>query len=46
LFNLRHDVLISVLRSESPSGICAKRRTLAASSSRVHMPWSFHYCIP
>jgi len=27
-----------VLRSEIPSGICAKLRTVAASNNRVHMP--------
>jgi len=29
-----------VLRSEIPSGICAKLRTVAASNNRVHMLWS------
>jgi len=29
---------IPVLRSEIPSGICAKLRTVAASNNRVHMP--------
>ena len=29
-----------VLRSEIPSGICAKLRTVAASNNKVHMPWS------
>jgi len=29
-----------LLRSEIPSGICAKLRTVAASNNRVHMPWS------
>jgi len=28
----------SVLRSEIPSGICAKLRTVAASNNRVRMP--------
>ena len=27
-----------VLRSEIPSGMCAKLRTVAASNNRVHMP--------
>jgi len=27
-----------LLRSEIPSGICAKLRTVAASNNRVHMP--------
>ena len=34
-----------LLRSEIPSGICAKLRTVAASNSRVHMPWSLYYCL-
>jgi len=29
-----------MMRSESPSGICAKLRTVAASNNRDHMPWS------
>jgi len=29
-----------LVRSESPSGKCAKLRTAAASNNRVHMPWS------
>jgi len=29
---------LELLRSEIPSGICAKLRTLAASNNRVHMP--------
>ena len=28
---------------KSPSGVCAKFRTVAASSNRVHMPWSVYY---
>jgi len=32
--------MMLVLRSEISSGICAKRRTVAASNNRVHMPWS------
>ena len=32
-----------MLRSEIPSGICAKLRTVAASNNRVHMPWSLCY---
>ena len=34
-----------LLRSEIPSGICAKPRTVAASNNRVHMPWSLYYCL-
>ena len=33
------------VRSEIPSGICAKLRTVAASNNRVHMPWSLYYCL-
>ena len=33
-----------LLRSEIPSGICAKLRTVAASNNRDHMPWSLYYC--
>ena len=40
--NLTYD---KVLRSEIPSGMCAKLRTVAASSNRVHMPWSLYYCL-
>jgi len=29
-----------LLRSEIPSGICVKLRTVAASNDKVHMPWS------
>ena len=36
---------IVLLRSEIPSGICAKLRTVAASNNRVHMPWSLYYCL-
>ena len=36
---------LPVLRSEIPSGICAKLRTVAASNNRVHMPWSLYYCL-
>jgi len=32
-----------VLRSEIPSGICAKLHTVAASNNRVHVPWSLYY---
>ena len=32
-----------LLRSDIPSGICAKLRTVAASNNRVHMPWSLYY---
>ena len=34
-----------MLRSEIPSGICAKLRTVAASNNRVHIPWSLYYCL-
>jgi len=34
-----------LLRSEIPSGICAKLRSVAASNNRVHMPWSLCYCL-
>jgi len=33
------------MRSESPSGKCAKLHTVAASNSRDHMPWSLYYCL-
>jgi len=33
------------LRSEIPSGMCAKLRTVVASNNRVHMPWSLYYCL-
>jgi len=37
---------LQVLRSEIPSGMWAKLRTVAASNNRVHMPWSlFAYAI-
>jgi len=34
-----------LLRSESPSGKCAKLRTVAASNNRVHMPRSLYHCL-
>ena len=34
-----------LLRSEIPSVICTKLRTVAASNNRVHMPWSLYYCL-
>jgi len=34
-----------LLRSEIPSGICAKLHTVAASNNRVHMPWSLYSCL-
>jgi len=37
--------ILQLLRSEIPSGICAKLRTVAASNNRVHMPWSLCYCL-
>ena len=36
---------VLLLRSQSPSGICAKLRTVAASNNRVHAPQSFYYCL-
>jgi len=44
----QHDTLktvMSPLRSEIPSSMCAKLRTVAASNNRVHMPWSLYYCL-
>jgi len=37
--------IFPLLRSEIPSGICAKLRTVAATNNRVHMPWSLYYCL-
>jgi len=37
--------LTVVLRSEIPSGICAKLRTVAASNNRVQQPRSLYYCL-
>jgi len=34
-----------LLRSEIPSSICAKLRTVVTSNNRVHMPWSLYYCL-
>ena len=34
-----------LLRSESPSGMCAKLRTVGASNNRDHRPRSFCYCL-
>jgi len=34
-----------LLRSKSPSSMCAKLHTVAASNNRVNMPWSLHYCL-
>jgi len=31
------NLLTVLLRSEIPSGICAKLRTVAASNNRIHM---------
>ena len=36
---------VRLLRLESPSAMCAKLRTEAASNNRDHMPWSPHYCL-
>jgi len=34
-----------LLRSESPNGMCAKLRTVAASNNWVHTPRSLYYCL-
>ena len=34
-----------LLRSESPSVMCAKLRTVAASNNRDHAPQSLYYCL-
>ena len=34
-----------LLRSESPSGMCTKVRTVAASNIRDHVPWLLYYCL-
>jgi len=34
-----------VLRSEIPSGMCAKLRTVAASNNRDHLTRSLYYCL-
>jgi len=36
---------VPLLRSEIPSGICAKLRTVAASNNRVHPTRSLYYCL-
>ena len=36
---------LALLRSEIPSGICARLRTVAASNNRDHTPWSLYYCL-
>jgi len=38
-------LLIIVLRSEIPSGKCAKLRTVAASNNRDHPTRSLYYCL-
>ena len=38
-------IQILVSRSEIPSCMCTKLRTVAASNNRVHMPWSLYYCL-
>ena len=40
-----HKIIFQLLRSEIPSGICAKLRTVAASNNRVHAPRSLYYCL-
>ena len=37
--------LLEMLRSESPSGMCTKLHTVAASNNRHHIPWSLSYCL-
>jgi len=34
-----------LMRSEIPSGMCAKLRIVAASTNRVHLPWSLCCCL-
>ena len=34
-----------VLQSESPSGMCAKLNTVAASNNRIHLTRSLYYCL-
>ena len=36
---------LALLRSEIPSGKCAKLHTVAASHNEDHMPWSLYYCL-
>jgi len=38
-------MILAVLRSESPSGMCAKLRTVAASNNKVHQTTSLYYCL-
>ena len=45
-----HDLYILVTAPfccdrKSPSGMCAKLRTVAANSNRVHAPQSLYYCL-
>jgi len=42
---MKKHICFALLRSEIPSGICAKLRTVAASNNRVHMPLSLYYCL-
>jgi len=37
--------IYTVLRSEIPSGTCAKLHIVAASNNRIHMSWSLYYCL-
>ena len=37
--------LLHVLRSESPSGMCAKLHTVAASNNGDPAPWLLYYCL-
>jgi len=39
------DTGLMLLRSEIPSGICAKLRTVAASNNRDHPTRSLYYCL-
>jgi len=43
--HLRRFCTVVLLRSEIPSGICAKLRTVAASNNRDHPTRSLYYCL-
>jgi len=45
LTNVFHVHIVVVLRSEIPSGICAKLRTMASSNNRDHPTRSLYYCL-
>ena len=40
-----HFTMMALLRSENPSGMRAKLRTVAATNNRVHMPRSLYCCL-